>query len=149
MKRAMLELNMSSGSLEILDRALSLARTLTELPFDLNLWQAQNLWYEILRKNGTALTTLGVDERPRWEADFDSLGICLGIDTEAIRADDELATASAAADWRFDSLPSPLASLDAVAFILTIELETKIGVPRFLPVHHPQMTHRSARYRPP
>ncbi len=98
MKRAMLELNMSSGSLEILDRALSLARTLTELPFDLNLWQAQNLWYEILRKNGTALTTLGVDERPRWEADFDSLGICLGIDTEAIRADDELATASAAAD---------------------------------------------------
>ncbi|MGB8846750.1 MAG: DUF3536 domain-containing protein, partial [Terracidiphilus sp.] len=46
MKRAMVELQMSSGSLEMLDRALVLARTLTELPFDLNLWQAQNIWYE-------------------------------------------------------------------------------------------------------
>jgi alpha-amylase/alpha-mannosidase (GH57 family) len=98
MKRAMLELNMSSGSLEILDRALTLARMLTELPFDLNLWQAQNLWYEILRNNGNALTALTAEERPRWERDFDALGACLSIDTEAIRADDELATASAAAD---------------------------------------------------
>ena len=85
-------------SLEILDRALMLAHTLTELPFDLKLWQAQNLWYEILRKNGNALAALTADERPRWQKDFDALGTCLGIDTEAIRADDELATASAAAD---------------------------------------------------
>ncbi len=49
MKRAMVELQMSSGSLESLDRALGLARTLVELPFELNLWQAQNIWYEILR----------------------------------------------------------------------------------------------------
>ena len=34
MKRAMVELQMSSGSLEMLDRALSLARNLAELPFD-------------------------------------------------------------------------------------------------------------------
>ena len=58
MKRAMVELQMSSGSLEMLDRALALARTLTELPFDLNLWQAQNIWYEILRTSGYALTSL-------------------------------------------------------------------------------------------
>ena len=58
MKRAMVELQMSSGSLEMLDRALVLARTLTELPFDLNLWQAQNIWYEILRTSGYALTAL-------------------------------------------------------------------------------------------
>ncbi len=49
MKRAMIELQMSSGSLEMLDRALSLSRTFSELPFELNLWQAQNIWYEILR----------------------------------------------------------------------------------------------------
>jgi len=95
MKRAMLELHMSSGSLEMLDRALALARTLTELPFDLNLWQAQNLWYEILRSNSHALSDLAAEERPRWEKDFDELGRCLSIDTEAIRAEDELATAAA------------------------------------------------------
>ena len=42
----------------MLDRALALARTLTELPFELNLWQAQNIWYEILRTSGYALTAL-------------------------------------------------------------------------------------------
>ena len=58
MKRAMVELQMSSGSLEMLDRALALARTLVELPFELNLWQAQNIWYEILRTSSYALTAL-------------------------------------------------------------------------------------------
>ena len=58
MKRAMVELQMSSGSLEMLDRALVLARTLVELPFELNLWQAQNIWYEILRTSTYALTSL-------------------------------------------------------------------------------------------
>ncbi|MFZ0338400.1 MAG: DUF3536 domain-containing protein [Terracidiphilus sp.] len=86
MKRAMVELQMSSGSLEMLDRALVLARTLTELPFDLNLWQAQNIWYEILRTSGYALTALAKEDRPRWEKDFNELGTCLTFDTEAIRA---------------------------------------------------------------
>jgi alpha-amylase/alpha-mannosidase (GH57 family) len=86
MKRAMVELQMSSGSLEMLDRALVLARTLTELPFELNLWQAQNIWYEILRTSGYALTALSAEDRPRWEKDFNELGACLTFDTEAIRA---------------------------------------------------------------
>ncbi len=85
MKRAMVELQMSSGSLEMLERAVSLARTLTELPFDLNLWQAQNIWYEILRTSGYALTALTKEDRPRWEKDFNELGTCLTFDTEAIR----------------------------------------------------------------
>jgi alpha-amylase/alpha-mannosidase (GH57 family) len=86
MKRAMVELQMSSGSLEMLDRALALARTLTEMPFGLNLWQAQNIWYEILRTSGYALTALAAEERPRWEKYFNQLGACLTFDTEAIRA---------------------------------------------------------------
>jgi hypothetical protein len=85
MKRAMVELQMSSGSLEMLERALVLARTLTELPFDLNLWQAQNIWYEILRTSGYALTALAREDRPRWERDFNELGKCLTFDTEEIR----------------------------------------------------------------
>jgi alpha-amylase/alpha-mannosidase (GH57 family) len=86
MKRTMVELQISSGALEMLDRALGLARTLTEMPFELNLWQAQNIWYEILRTSGYALTALAAEERPRWEKDFNELGACLTFDTEAIRS---------------------------------------------------------------
>ena len=84
MKRAMIDLQMSSGSLEMLDRALALARTLTEMPFDLNLWQAQNIWYEILRTSSSAFTSLAADDRPRWDKDFCALGSCLTIDCDAI-----------------------------------------------------------------
>jgi len=86
---------MSSGSLEMLGRAVALARTLRELPFELNLWQAQNIWYEILRSNHRALEALEVEDRPRWEKGFDDLGECLSFDTEAIRSEDEMATAVA------------------------------------------------------
>jgi hypothetical protein len=86
MKRAMVELQMSSGALEMLDRALVLARTLTEMPFELNLWQAQNIWYEILRTSGYALTALSAEDRPRWDKDFNELGACLTFDCDAIRA---------------------------------------------------------------
>jgi hypothetical protein len=95
MKRAMVELQMSSGSLEMLDRALMLARTLAELPFELNLWQAQNIWYEILRTSGYALTALTDEERPRWEKDFNELGACLSFDYSAIRALEEADAAMA------------------------------------------------------
>ena len=88
MKRAMLELTMSSGNLEILDRALSLARTLTELPFELNLWQAQNIWYEILRSSPNGLTAHAPEDRPRWERDFRELGCCLSIACDVITAEE-------------------------------------------------------------
>ena len=89
MKRTMVELQMSSGSLEMLERAVSLARVLIELPFEPNLWQAQNIWYEILRTSSYALTSLPDDDRPRWEKNFNELGACLSIDTDAIRADEK------------------------------------------------------------
>ena len=88
MKRAMIELQMSSGSLESLDKALGLARTLVELPFKPNLWQAQNIWYEIMRNSGYALTTLAPEDRQRWEKNFSELGACLSIDCAAISAQD-------------------------------------------------------------
>ncbi len=91
MKRAMIELTMSSGSLEILDRALSLARTLTELPFELNLWQAQNIWYEILR-GMNSLNAHTAEERPRWNRDFHDLGCCLSIACDVITAEEPIVT---------------------------------------------------------
>ena len=94
MKRAMVELQMSAGSLEMLDRALALARTLVELPFDLNLWQAQNIWYEILRTSSYALTSQIPDDRPQWDKDFNELGRCLSIETTAMMAPDQLVEAT-------------------------------------------------------
>jgi hypothetical protein len=91
MKRCMVELQLAAGSLEMLDRALALARALREMPFDLNLWQAQNIWYEILRTSTYALTALTDDERPRWDRDFAELGRCLSIDTETITAQEPMA----------------------------------------------------------
>jgi alpha-amylase/alpha-mannosidase (GH57 family) len=88
MKRAMVELQMSAGSLEILDRALTLARNLVELPIELNLWQAQNIWYEILGTANYALTALLEEDRPRWDKSFSALGACLSIDCASIKAED-------------------------------------------------------------
>ena len=95
MKRAMVELQISSGSLELLDRALGLGRILAELPFDLNLWQAQNIWYEILRTSSYALTALATGDRPRWDKNFAELGACLSIDCAAITAQDPTAATTA------------------------------------------------------
>jgi alpha-amylase/alpha-mannosidase (GH57 family) len=90
MKRAMVELQMSAGSLEMLERARALARILTELPFELNLWQAQNIWYEILRTSSYALTSQIAEDRPEWDKDFNELGKYLSIDTAAMLAPDQL-----------------------------------------------------------
>jgi hypothetical protein len=94
MKRAMVELQMSAGSLETLDRALTLALNLAELPFELNLWQAQNIWYEILGTSNYALSSLAQGERAQWDDHFGGLGTCLRIDCESITADDVAVAAS-------------------------------------------------------
>jgi alpha-amylase/alpha-mannosidase (GH57 family) len=95
MKRAMVELQMSEGSVEMLDRALTLALNLSELPFDLNLWQAQNIWYEILKASSEALTALSPEDRQRWDEHFGGLGTCLKIDCASITAEDAAVAVSA------------------------------------------------------
>jgi alpha-amylase/alpha-mannosidase (GH57 family) len=95
MKRAMVELQMSAGSLEMLERSLTLALNLAELPFELNLWQAQNIWYEILGTSSYALTALAESERAQWDNHFGGLGTCLRIDCASITADDVAVAAPA------------------------------------------------------
>ncbi|HZP05695.1 MAG TPA: DUF3536 domain-containing protein [Terracidiphilus sp.] len=95
MKRSMVELQASAGSLEVLENTLTLARTLGELPFDLNLWQAQNIWYEVLRSAAEVLASFSTEDRQRWEKDFAELGSCLSIDTKSIRAEEESRAAAA------------------------------------------------------
>ena len=91
MKRSMVELQLSAGSVELLDSALGLAHTLMEMPFDLNLWQAQNIWYEVLRESEHPLPSLADEDRPRWEKDLAELGRCLSIDTAAMTAAEQVA----------------------------------------------------------
>jgi hypothetical protein len=55
------------------------------MPFEINLWQAQNIWYEILRTS--ALEALDDEQRARWNRDFKDLGCCLSIDCETIVAE--------------------------------------------------------------
>jgi uncharacterized protein DUF3536 len=54
MKRAMVKLQKeiveSTECTATLENALLVARTVTELPFELNLWHAQNLWYDAYRR---------------------------------------------------------------------------------------------------
>jgi alpha-amylase/alpha-mannosidase (GH57 family) len=95
MKRAMVDLQGSEGSIELLESALALARTLRELPFDLNLWQAQNIWYEVFRTPAQALPALSAEDRERWDKNLAELGLCLSIETSSIRADDESRAAAA------------------------------------------------------
>ncbi|HUX46050.1 MAG TPA: DUF3536 domain-containing protein [Terracidiphilus sp.] len=90
MKQVMVELQLAAGSLEALDRALALARMLGELPFDLNLWQAQNIWYEILRTKERTLSELVEEDQPHWEESFNELGNCLSIDCSAVTCVDML-----------------------------------------------------------
>jgi alpha-amylase/alpha-mannosidase (GH57 family) len=95
MKRAMVELQTAAGSLEILDRALALARTLIELPFELNLWQAQNIWYEILRDPDGALAEMPNEDRSRWDKGFNELGECLSFDTKKVRINQKVTQTAA------------------------------------------------------
>ncbi len=92
MKRMMVELQMTSGGLETLERALTLARLLREMPFELNLWQAQNLWYEIFRSAEHSLTGHAPEQRPEWKRKFDELGECLGIACDEITTDAPMTT---------------------------------------------------------
>ena len=95
MKRAMVELQMSSGSLEMLDRALAWRAPSTELPFELNLWQAQNIWYEILRTGSYRLTSLQPKTDRAGTKGFRELAACLSIDYAAIEAPDAVKATAA------------------------------------------------------
>jgi alpha-amylase/alpha-mannosidase (GH57 family) len=86
MKRAMDEVKETDASLEALEKALAMARTLTELPFELNFWQAQNLWYSIVRTLRETEEELPDEDRARWEQCFEELGTCLGMDYAVMKA---------------------------------------------------------------
>jgi alpha-amylase/alpha-mannosidase (GH57 family) len=84
MKRSMVQLQANPLDAENLERALTLARTLRELPFELNLWQAQNIWYDTLTRSSRFLLALEPSAAERWRANFLELGRQLSIAVEQL-----------------------------------------------------------------
>ena len=77
MKRAMIQLEAAAAGDESASRALSdallIAETFRKLPFEVNFWQAQNIWNDLLRRSDRTYWT---DE---WRDDFRSLGEAMNI----------------------------------------------------------------------
>jgi alpha-amylase/alpha-mannosidase (GH57 family) len=84
MKRAMVQLHAKPLESGNLDHALTLARTLRELPFELNLWQAQNIWYDTLTRSNRFLLGLDAASAEVWRANFLELGRQLSIAVEQL-----------------------------------------------------------------
>jgi alpha-amylase/alpha-mannosidase (GH57 family) len=92
MKRAMIELQseVSAGTEETtsLENALIVARTLSELPFELNLWQAQNIWYDVWKQKHQTIYA----EPDAWFDSFQELGKLLRISVEELEIEENLQT---------------------------------------------------------
>ena len=84
MKRAMITLHAKPLEEDGLEHALTLARTLRELPFELNLWQAQNIWYDTLTKSSRFLLGLEDSVAEPWRTTFLELGRQLSIAVEQL-----------------------------------------------------------------
>jgi alpha-amylase/alpha-mannosidase (GH57 family) len=89
MKRAMVDLQEevaeSTEQSAALENALLVARTISELPFELNLWQAQNLWYDIYRRMGKSCSL----DPTSWCRKFFELGKLIRISVEELVIEDE------------------------------------------------------------
>jgi hypothetical protein len=66
----------SSGA-EELAAALVINETIRKLPFEVNLWQAQNIWNDLLRR-GTS------DWAPEWKENFKKLGEAMNISVDQL-----------------------------------------------------------------
>ena len=82
MKRAMVRLEETAGEFEShtdLENAIELAENLRKLPFELNFWQAQNIWNELLRRGAG-----GDNWTEEWKESYKRLGHLLNIAVEEL-----------------------------------------------------------------
>jgi len=88
MKRAMVDLQTEvveqTEQLSTIENAVLVARMLGELPFDLNLWQAQNLWYDVWRRKPQPT----VPDPEAWLKGFHELGEMLRISVDDLVMDE-------------------------------------------------------------
>ncbi len=83
MKRAMVRLEAAAaGDIATgpaLQMALNIAVALRDLPFEVNLWQAQNIWNDLLVRSGANHASGGWTESETWREGFRKLGLALNI----------------------------------------------------------------------
>ncbi len=79
MKRAMVKLEAATAdahpqaALAALHEALSIAHILRFMPFEVGIWQAQNIWNDLLRRTDATYWAA------EWKADFKKLGMAMNI----------------------------------------------------------------------
>jgi alpha-amylase/alpha-mannosidase (GH57 family) len=82
MKRAMVQLEAATEADRAmkgaLQTALTVATTLRNLPFDVNLWQAQNIWNDLFRRSDKEYWS------PEWKLSFKKLGKALYISVDEL-----------------------------------------------------------------
>jgi alpha-amylase/alpha-mannosidase (GH57 family) len=82
MKRAMVRLEASVAheisAPDALTAALTVADAIDRMPFEVNLWQAQNIWNDLLRRGNRDLWS------PEWKEDFKKLGAVMNISVEQL-----------------------------------------------------------------
>jgi hypothetical protein len=82
MKRAMVQLEAAAiadrAMTAALQTALSIANALRTMPFDVNLWQAQNIWNDLFRRSDKNYWS------PEWKLAFKKLGEALYISVDEL-----------------------------------------------------------------
>ena len=82
MKRAMVRLEASAAgdpsAAGALATALVIAETIHKMPFEVNLWQAQNIWNDLLRRSDMNYWTA------EWKEDFKKLGRAMNISVDQL-----------------------------------------------------------------
>ena len=90
MKRAMVKLEAAAaGELSAaatLQNALAIADALRTLPLDVNLWQSQNIWNDLLRRSDSN------SWRPEWKEGFKKLGEAMNIAVERLVIEEGVST---------------------------------------------------------
>ncbi len=91
-KKAMSALHSRRERLSALDQAVEIAEVLRTFPFEIRLWHAQNIWYEILEMAHQHKLALNPLETASWQARFNTLGRHLGIAVDELVVEDDVAS---------------------------------------------------------
>jgi hypothetical protein len=82
MKRAMIRLEAAASgdnsAADALSTALVVAETTHKMPFEVNIWQAQNIWNDLLRRSDTDYWT------EEWKEGFKKLGETMNIKVDQL-----------------------------------------------------------------
>ena len=91
MKRAMVKLeadhaeNAPDDAVSTLHAALDLARCIGTMPFEVTIWQAQNIWNDLLQRSDSAYWS------PEWKSAFRDLGNAMNIAVDELVVEEGVA----------------------------------------------------------